>query len=61
MVSKLKGCGADVAKSYGYDPLKHEWRQEDVSARCGEFQVKVPFEYDQRFCHKCVVEFGLIW
>lgn len=45
--SELKGCGADSPKTYGRDPSSDKWVEADVPARCGEFLVKVPFEFDK--------------
>src|ERR1700720_1649422 len=45
--SELKGCGADSPKTYGRDPSSDKSVEADVPARCGEFLVKVPFEFDK--------------
>jgi hypothetical protein len=59
--NELKGCGANRLKTFGYDPIREQWVEEEVPARCGEFLVKVPFEYDQRICKDCAVRLGLAW
>lgn len=56
-----EGCGGIFAKTCGHDPLADKWTEEDVLARCGEFQVEAPFKFDQRICRDCAVRLGLIW
>lgn len=56
-----KGCGGVFAKTFGHNPLADKWIEEDVAARCGEFQVEHPFTLDQRICPECAVKLGLIW
>ncbi len=59
--NELKGCGGDSPETFGRDPSSGKWIKEEVPARCGEFLVKVPFEYDQRICPECAVRIGLLW
>jgi len=59
--NEFKGCGADSPKTYGRDPISDNWVEADVPARCGEFLVKVPFEFDKRICPECAVRIGLLW
>ncbi len=59
--NEFKGCGADSPKTYGRDPISDKWVEADVPARCGEFLVKVPFEFDKRICPECAVRIGLLW
>ncbi len=57
----LPGCGVKAEETYGYDPETSNWEKQEVPARCGDFQIKIPFEYDQRICEDCAVRLGLVW
>lgn len=59
--NELKGCGTDSPKTFGYDPIREQWVKEEITARCGEFRVRIPFEFDKRICPDCAVRLGLVW